>query len=85
MSLDNATCTNAKCDYDFGIRSLGNPQTKAPAFCPQCGNGVIEKCPRCEHDLEPDEIPRPKFCEHCGQQLRFDPDARTGKVTVVLE
>ncbi|MGH9454352.1 MAG: hypothetical protein ACRD2O_10340, partial [Terriglobia bacterium] len=60
-----------------------SPDT-APAFCPQCGEAVIEKCLRCGADIISSN-PSPHNCTKCGQRLRFDPDPVTKTVTVIID
>lgn len=80
MSVRNAICTNSKC-----LVVLAFDYKEVPAFCPWCGAGIIEKCPRCQVEL-PEWPPRSmKFCDKCGQRLRFDPDPTTGKIVVQVE
>jgi hypothetical protein len=79
MSKYTAVCTNLACTVNLGFVVMGD---STPAFCPECGTGVIENCPRCNKDIE---NPDNKCCTKCGQRLRFAPDQTTGKVTVILE
>lgn len=62
MSTANAMCTNVKCNQNFM-----NEET-VPNFCPQCGNGVIEKCPKCGKAW--DNFETPSSCKQCGAPLR---------------
>jgi hypothetical protein len=78
VSKYTAVCTNSTCAVNLGFMTVGD---NAPAFCPQWGSGVLENCPSCSEEIE---SPDNKFCSKCGQRLRFDPDPKTGKVTVIL-
>jgi predicted RNA-binding Zn-ribbon protein involved in translation (DUF1610 family) len=77
MSIYGATCTNAKCPRTFPYGG------EVPAFCPDCGSAFIEKCTRCEVELQAGV--HPNFCPKCGEKLRFDPDPSTGKVNIIIE
>jgi len=73
-----AMCTNTKCLSHFYWERI--PEAPTPAFCRECGSPVIEFCTNCKTELPPSF---PKFCEKCGQQLRFDPDPKTGRVASI--
>ncbi len=85
MPISNALCTNAKCrvfllNYATDL-SLDEP---APAFCPECGYGVIDTCPHCNaKTLE--SWPSQNSCHKCGERLRLDPDPTTVKATITLD
>lgn len=81
MSIYTAVCTNLECNVFMPDVATSE---KAPQFCPRCGSGVIERCPRCDAELPIHGQPSPTFCESCGQRLRF-PHGTNGKVTVEVE
>jgi hypothetical protein len=44
-------------------------------FCPQCGNGMIWACPKCEAPPpdDPQELESARFCRSCGTAY-FEPE-----------
>jgi hypothetical protein len=82
VSILNAVCTNAACKvfllHYYALEEI-------PSFCPVCGAGVIEKCPRCDALIKEHGDPSPVFCDKCGQRLRFEPDQATGRVSIIID
>jgi len=86
MSIHNAVCTNAKCRvFLLNYAKLQSVDEPAPQFCPECGSGVLDACPRCHSSLIEGPYPGPNNCHNCGQRLRFDPDSHSGGVTIIVE
>jgi len=83
MTIYRAVCTNAQCKV-FLPDHKGRDDA-APAFCPECGTGVIERCPKCDTELPWQSSEAKTFCMNCGQRLRFDPDPITRKVTITID
>jgi hypothetical protein len=82
MAILNAVCTNSTCRV-FLLNFYGLDET--PSFCPVCGAGIIQNCPRCHMLIKEHGDPSPSYCDKCGQRLRFNPDPQTGMVTVIVE
>ncbi len=58
-----------KCEEShLGSYGYPNRPPEPYAFCPQCGNGMVWKCPRCDADLPEDsgELTGARFCRYCG-------------------
>lgn len=66
-----------KCEQAH-LGSYGYPSRPSEqyAFCAQCGNSMIWKCPRCGADLpeESGELISARFCRYCGESY-FDTPA----------
>jgi predicted RNA-binding Zn-ribbon protein involved in translation (DUF1610 family) len=77
VSKYTAVCTNAQCPVNIAFEC-----DELPAFCPRCGNGVIDHCPHCDREIE---NPGNYSCSMCGQRLRFDPDPKTGIAEVIIQ
>lgn len=50
-SVAKVTCSNCKAQVNEGVK-----------FCPECGNGMVNKCIHCQAPLNG----KPKFCPECG-------------------
>jgi len=87
VTIWRAVCTNEECAIWLPDHRKSMTDESAPAFCPQCGAGVLDHCPNphCGKELPRQNAKATPFCGECGQQLRFKPDASTGKVTVIVD
>jgi hypothetical protein len=75
MSIDgyHAICINIDCKKGrFGFGSSEN----LPAFCDECGAGVISSCPNLKCNTPISELwdenraDPPNHCNKCGEELR---------------
>jgi membrane protease subunit (stomatin/prohibitin family) len=84
MTIWRAVCTNLACNVWLPDHQENANDDTTPQFCPECGSGVIDHCPRCGEEL-PWQNAKANVFHKCGQRLRFDPDSHTGTVTVVVD